>query len=148
MGGRFPGQLDDILTQVGFQIFNVVCLQGFVETDLLGGHRLGFHNAGEVTGVEDGKDLPDGLGGIGALRMPDLYTRMHAASLTDTMAAILILGGIMLQAGMTLATIKLAAILLFLLLTSPTASNALEAAAMLAGNKPGIDTTSGGDGRQ
>jgi multicomponent Na+:H+ antiporter subunit G len=58
------------------------------------------------------------IGGLGALRMPNLYTRMHAASLTDTMAAVLILGGIMLQAGATLASIKLAAILLFLLITS------------------------------
>ena len=80
------------------------------------------------------------IGGIGALRLPDLFTRMHAASVTDSMGAILVLVGIMLQAGLSLATIKLAAILLFLLLTSPTASNALAAAAMLAGNKPGIDT--------
>ena len=76
------------------------------------------------------------IGGLGALRMPNLYTRMHAASLTDTMAAVLILGGIMLQAGMTLATIKLAAILVFLLLTSPTATNALASAAILSGLKP------------
>ena len=76
------------------------------------------------------------IGGLGALRMPNLYTRMHAASLTDTMAAVLILGGIMLQAGLTLATIKLAAILVFLLLTSPTASNALASAAILSGLKP------------
>lgn len=76
------------------------------------------------------------IGGLGALRMPNLYTRMHAASLTDTMGAVLILGGIMLQAGMTLATIKLAAILLFLLLTSPTASNALASAAILSGLQP------------
>ena len=76
------------------------------------------------------------IGGIGALRMPDLYTRMHAASVTDSLGAILVLFGIMLQAGFALATIKLAAILLFLLLTSPTASNALAAAALLAGNKP------------
>ena len=82
------------------------------------------------------------IGGIGALRFPDLFTRMHAASVTDSIGAILVIGGIMLQAGLTLATIKLVAILLFLLLTSPTASNALAAAAMLAGNKPGIDTTS------
>jgi len=81
------------------------------------------------------------IGGIGALRMPDLFTRMHAASVTDSMGAILVLTGIMLQAGFSLATIKLVAILLFLLLTSPTASNALAEAAMLAGNKPGIDTT-------
>ena len=76
------------------------------------------------------------IGGLGALRMPNLYTRMHAASLTDTMGAGLILVGIMLQAGATLATIKLAAILLFLLLTSPTASNALASAAILSGLQP------------
>ena len=79
------------------------------------------------------------IGGIGALRMPDLYTRMHAASVTDSMGAILVLLGIMLQAGLSLATIKLAAILLFLLLTSPTASNALAAAALLAGTKPSAE---------
>ena len=76
------------------------------------------------------------IGGLGALRMPNLYTRMHAASLTDTMAAVLILGGIMLQAGATLASIKLAAILLFLLITSPTASTALASAAILSGLQP------------
>ena len=76
------------------------------------------------------------IGGIGALRMPDLYTRMHAASVTDSMGAILVLGGVMLQAGFSLATIKLIAVLLFLLLTSPTSSNALASAALLAGTRP------------
>lgn len=80
------------------------------------------------------------IGGIGALRLPDLFTRMHAASVTDSIGAILILVGIMLQAGLSLATIKLAAILVFLLFTSPTASNALAAAAIIAGHKPGIET--------
>ena len=77
------------------------------------------------------------IGGIGVLRMPDLYTRMHAASLTDTMGAVLILAGVLLQAGISLATIKVAMILLFLLLTGPTASNALASAALLAGLRPG-----------
>ena len=72
-------------------------------------------------------------GGLGALRMPDLYTRMHAASITDSIGPILIIAGIILQAGWTLASIKLVAILLFLLLTGPTASNALASAALLAG---------------
>lgn len=76
------------------------------------------------------------IGGIGALRMPDLYSRMHAASVTDSMGAILVIVGVMLQAGLSLAAIKLAAILLFLLFTSPTASNALASAALLAGTKP------------
>jgi len=76
------------------------------------------------------------VGGVGALRMPNLYTRMHAASVTDTMGAILVLGGVMVQAGLSLATIKLAAILMFLLITSPTSSYALAHAALLAGIKP------------
>ena len=78
------------------------------------------------------------IGGVGALRMPNLYTRIHAASLTDTMGAVLVITGIMVQAGASLATVKLAAILLFLLLTSPTASNALASAALLAGVRPDI----------
>jgi multicomponent Na+:H+ antiporter subunit G len=76
------------------------------------------------------------IGGLGALRMPDLYTRMHAASVTDTIGPTLIIGGIILQAGLTLASIKLVAILLFLLITGPTASNALASASLLAGNRP------------
>lgn len=75
-------------------------------------------------------------GGIGALRLPDLYTRMHAASLTDSMATILILGGLMLQSGLTLATVKIFAIMVFLMLTGPTASYALANAAFLSGLKP------------
>lgn len=85
------------------------------------------------------------IGGIGALRMPDIYTRMHAASLTDTMGAILILAGVMLQAGFSLATIKLAMILLFLLLTSPTASYALANAALLTGRVEGLAVKQKGD---
>jgi multicomponent Na+:H+ antiporter subunit G len=72
------------------------------------------------------------VGGIGSLRMPDLYTRMHAASVTDSMAPILILSGLMLQAGLSLYSVKLAAILVFLLLTGPTASNALASTALLS----------------
>lgn len=79
------------------------------------------------------------VGGIGALRMPTLYSRMHAASLTDTIAAVSILFGIMLQSGWTLATVKLIAVLLFLLFTSPTSSNALASAAILAGHNPDED---------
>ena len=76
------------------------------------------------------------VGGVGALRMPNFYTRMHAASLTDTMGTILILAGIMVQAGLTLATVKLLAILVFLLLTGPTATYALANAALLSGMRP------------
>jgi multicomponent Na+:H+ antiporter subunit G len=76
------------------------------------------------------------IGGIGALRLPGFFTRLHAASLTDTMATILIFAGMMLQAGFTLAALKLAAIMLFLLMTGPTASYALANAALQSGMRP------------
>ena len=78
------------------------------------------------------------VGGIGALRMPDLYTRMHAASITDSLGAMLVLCGLILQAGFTLDAVKLAAIIIFMLFTSPTAANALASAALLAGINPGL----------
>ena len=76
------------------------------------------------------------VGGIGALRLPNFYTRLHAASLTETMATILIFAGMILQAGMSLASVKLVAIMLFLLLTAPTASYALANAALQSGMRP------------
>ncbi len=75
------------------------------------------------------------IGGLGALRMPDLFTRMHAASITDSIGPVLIITGLILQSGLTLASVKLALILLFLLFTGPTASNALASAALLAGTR-------------
>ncbi len=77
------------------------------------------------------------IGGVGALRMPDFYTRLHAASLTDTLGTIALLFGIMLQAGLTLSTLKIVSILIFLILTGPTAAYALANAARLAGLSPG-----------
>ncbi|TGD72228.1 sodium:proton antiporter [Mangrovimicrobium sediminis] len=76
------------------------------------------------------------IGGIGALRLPGFYTRLHAASLTETMATILIFAGMILQAGLSLAAIKLFAIMVFLLLTAPTASYALANAALQSGLRP------------
>ena len=69
-------------------------------------------------------------GGIGLLRFPDFYTRMHAAGITDTLCAALIMLGLMLQAGWGLVLIKLFLILALLLLTTPTATHALARAAL------------------
>lgn len=73
------------------------------------------------------------IGGIGLLRMPDFYTRTHAASLTDTMGATLILLGLAIHNGIDLITVKLAIIFVFLFLTSPTAAHALVKAAYSKG---------------
>ena len=65
------------------------------------------------------------IGAFGIIKMPSFITRVHAASLIDSLGAILIIGGLILQAGFTLTTIKLILILLFLLITGPTAIHAL-----------------------
>jgi len=76
------------------------------------------------------------VGALGLLRMPDFYTRMHAASLIDTLGAGLILAGLMMQAGLTLVTVKLLMVGLLLFFSSPTASHAIARAAMGHGLKP------------
>ena len=75
-------------------------------------------------------------GSIGVLRLPDFYTRMHAAGVTDTLGAELIMIGLILQAGWSALSLKLALIGVFIFLTSPTASHAVANAAYRAGLKP------------
>jgi multicomponent Na+:H+ antiporter subunit G len=82
------------------------------------------------------------VGGVGVLRMPDIYTRLHAAGITDTLGAILILSGLMIQGGLTLITVKLILILIFLLFTSPVASHALARAALSDGVEPSLHSSS------
>jgi multicomponent Na+:H+ antiporter subunit G len=76
------------------------------------------------------------IGGVGMLRMPDVFTRMHAAGIIDTAGLGLILGGLMLQAGFTLVTAKLALILVFVLYTSPMSTHALAQSAVSTGIRP------------
>jgi len=80
--------------------------------------------------------------GYGLLRFPDLYTRIHAGGMADTLASFLILGGLALQSGLTLVTVKLLFIIAFLFFTSPTATYALAQATYIAGLKPRLDEVS------
>ncbi|MDT8437633.1 MAG: monovalent cation/H(+) antiporter subunit G [Wenzhouxiangellaceae bacterium] len=73
------------------------------------------------------------LGGLGLLRFPDFYSRMHAAGMADTLCALMIVAGLILQTGLSIASIKLALVLWFLLFTAPTASHALAHAARIDG---------------
>ena len=82
------------------------------------------------------------IGALGLIRMPDFYTRMHAASVTDTLGAGLILLGLMLQAGLTLVAAKLLILALLIFFTTPTATHALARAAFLRGVKPVLRTQS------
>ena len=76
------------------------------------------------------------VGAIGMNRMPDLFTRMHAASVGDTLGVGLMLIGMVILGGFSLVTVKLLFLLAFLFFMGPVASHALAAAALKAGVKP------------
>jgi multicomponent Na+:H+ antiporter subunit G len=78
------------------------------------------------------------IGAIGMLRFPDVYTRIHAASITDTGGAGLMLLGLCLISGFSLVTLKLAIIWVFIMLSSPAAAHALANAAYSSGHTPWI----------
>ena len=80
------------------------------------------------------------VGGLGIYRFPDFFSRLHAAGITDTLCAMLILSGLGLQAGWSIAAFKLALIFVFLFFTAPTASHALANAALHSGLKPRLDS--------
>jgi len=82
------------------------------------------------------------IGSIGVLRFPDFYTRLHAASVTDTGAVLTMLLGMAFLAPSGLFLIKLLAVGVFLCLTGPTASHAIANAAHTAGVEPIIGRVS------
>ncbi|UJS26094.1 monovalent cation/H(+) antiporter subunit G [Thiothrix winogradskyi] len=75
-------------------------------------------------------------GVLGLYRFPDFYTRVHAASVTDTLSALCIIAGLVLQAGFTLISVKLGLVLLLLWYTGPVASHALVRSAHLGNLQP------------
>ena len=83
------------------------------------------------------------VGGIGLVRLPDLFSRMHGSGMTDTLGAGLILSGLALHSGFDLVTVKLIAVLFFLLVTSPTSTHALCRAALAQGLKPEEPSSNG-----
>lgn len=78
-------------------------------------------------------------GGIGIHRFPDFYSRLHAVGITDTMCAAMFLIGLAVQTGVSIASLKLLLIFIFLFFSSPTATHALADAALLGGLKPELD---------
>lgn len=79
------------------------------------------------------------VGAVGLIRMPDVFTRMHAVSVSETMGVGLILGGLMVQGGLTLVTFKLVCLFVLIFFTSPIASHAIARAAMADGVQPLLD---------
>ncbi len=76
------------------------------------------------------------IGAIGLIRFPDFFTRLHATSVIDTLGCLLIMLGLMLQAGLSIVAVKLLLIVIFILFTSPAAAHALAKAALHGEVKP------------
>ena len=68
-------------------------------------------------------------GALGVLRMPDVFTRLHAAGMTDTMGAGFLVLGMCLQTGWSLVSLRFVLVYAFLLFTSPIATHAVARAA-------------------
>lgn len=76
------------------------------------------------------------LGSIGIVRLPDFFTRLHAASMSDTLGIIFFTAGLAVYLGFTLDILKLAVLFILISLTNPTASHALSRAALKGGLRP------------
>lgn len=76
------------------------------------------------------------IGSIGIVRLPDFFSRTHAASKVDTVGVVIVALGIACIEGFTFNGLKVLLIGLFVTLTNPVASHALARAAIRSGLKP------------
>lgn len=76
------------------------------------------------------------LAGIGIVRLPDLYTRMHAASKAGAVGAGLLLAAIAIMSLDPAIVLRAIAGFCFILLTTPVSAHLLARAALLTGHKP------------
>ena len=75
-------------------------------------------------------------GAVGILRMPDVYTRLHAASIIDTLGMGLLILGFLLQAGSIFVAVKLVFVFVLFFFVGPVATHATAQAALHAGVYP------------
>jgi multicomponent Na+:H+ antiporter subunit G len=89
-------------------------------------------------------------GCLGILRLPDFYTRLHAAGKLDTLGSLMILLGLAIYTalpmtpGALLTALKLMLIVVFVFLSSPTATHAIVDAGIRAGLEPWTRDQNGG----
>lgn len=76
------------------------------------------------------------VGSFGIVRLPDFYTRAHAASKIDTLGIMLLLAGLAVYEGLTLNTFKLVLVIVFVAAANPVGAHALARSALKSGLKP------------
>ena len=83
------------------------------------------------------------VGTLGILRLPGIFTRLHAAGMTDTMGAGFLILGMCFQAGLGLVLVRLIIVYALLTFTSPISTHALARAALAGGVSPHTGGTEG-----
>jgi multicomponent Na+:H+ antiporter subunit G len=73
---------------------------------------------------------------IGLLRFPDFFSRLHATGKGDTLAVLLSLIGLGFYEGISLTSLKIVFIAVFMFLAQPTATHAISRAGLRSGLKP------------
>ncbi len=73
---------------------------------------------------------------IGVIRLPDVFSRSHAVSLTDSIGAFLMLIGIALHEGLGKNMLKILVVLVLLYILNPGIAHATVRAALRSGLKP------------
>lgn len=73
---------------------------------------------------------------IGVVRLPDVYTRSHAVTITDSLGAFFVLGGLALYQGLSTSAVKILIVLILLYLLNPVIAHATVRAALRSGLKP------------
>jgi len=77
-----------------------------------------------------------GVAAVGIVRLPDIYTRAHAASKSDTLGAVLTIAAVALALEAGLSTVKAVFLVVFMFITNPTAAHAIARAAEDQGIEP------------
>ena len=73
---------------------------------------------------------------VGVIRLPDVFSRSHAVSLTDSLGALLMLVGIALYEELGINTFKILVVLVLIYILNPVIAHATIRAALRAGVKP------------
>ena len=76
------------------------------------------------------------IGSLGLIRLPDVFSRIHAVGMMDTAGVGFIVLGMMIHEGFSLISVKLAAVAVFLFFTSPIATHAVAQVAHKSGFSP------------
>ncbi len=79
------------------------------------------------------------VGAIGMLRFPDFFSRLHPASLKDSLALPCLIVGLICVTGLELESAKLVLVLVFVLATGPAAAHALAHSALIVQHEAEAD---------